>query len=84
MNRFIIIKDINTFIQQGQGCIKLIKSDGKDFYNVIKDFYLEANAVLLSIQEAFSKNPEEKYHSFHNFNLFSTLIMLRNISWAAY
>ncbi len=28
---------INTFIQQG--CIKLIKSDGKDMYNVTKAFY---------------------------------------------
>ncbi len=27
----------NTFILQG--CIKLIKSDDKDIYNVTKDFY---------------------------------------------
>ncbi len=33
----IFFKDINTFIQQG--CIKLIKSDSKDIYNVTKDFY---------------------------------------------
>ncbi len=28
---------INTFTQQG--CIKLMKSDTKDIYNVAKDFY---------------------------------------------
>ena len=30
------IKEINTFIQQG--CIKSIKSDSKDIYNVTKDY----------------------------------------------
>ncbi len=32
-------KEINTFIYQG--CIKLIKSDDKDIYNVTKDFYFK-------------------------------------------
>ena len=30
------MKEINTFIQQG--CIKSIKSDSKDIYNVTKDY----------------------------------------------
>ncbi len=29
----------NTFMQQG--CIKLVKSDCKDIYNVLKDFYFK-------------------------------------------
>ncbi len=32
----IFFKEINTFIQQGH--IKLIKSDSKSIYSVIKDF----------------------------------------------
>ncbi len=31
-----MLKEINTLIQQG--CIKLIKSDSKDIYDVIKYF----------------------------------------------
>ncbi|XDV46539.1 hypothetical protein PO909_014421, partial [Leuciscus waleckii] len=31
----LFFKEMNTFIQQG--CIKLIKSDSKDIYNVTKD-----------------------------------------------
>ncbi len=33
------IRKNNIFIQQG--CIKLIKSDSKDIYNVSKDFYFK-------------------------------------------
>ncbi len=35
----IILKEMSTFIHQG--CIKLIKSDSKDVYNVTKDFYFK-------------------------------------------
>ncbi len=35
----IILKEINIF--NHQGCIKLIKSDGKDPYNVAKYFCLK-------------------------------------------
>jgi len=34
-----VLKEINTFINQG--CIKLIKSKSKVIYNVAKDFYLK-------------------------------------------
>ncbi len=33
------LEEINDFIQQG--CIKLIKSDSKDIYNVTKDCYFK-------------------------------------------
>jgi len=33
------LKEIITFIQQGH--IKLIKSEGKNIYNVTKDFYFK-------------------------------------------
>jgi len=29
-------------------CIKLIKCDSKDIYNITQDFYLKINAVLLN------------------------------------
>ncbi len=41
-NYFILkkfLEEINDFIQQG--CIKLIKSDSKDMYNVTKDCYFK-------------------------------------------
>ncbi len=41
---FLIIKNnkkIKNYIFIQQGCIKLIKSDNKDIYNVTKDFYLK-------------------------------------------
>ncbi len=37
ITRLYFFEEINTFIQQGW--IKLINSDSKDIYNVIKDFY---------------------------------------------
>ncbi len=39
---------MNTFIQQG--CIKLIKSDNKDIYNV--NYFFIINAAKLSAQES--------------------------------
>ncbi len=36
---FFFFLEINTFIQQG--CIKLIKSDITDIYNVTKDLYFK-------------------------------------------
>ncbi len=36
---FVCLKEIDTFIQQG--CIKLIKSEGIDIYNVTVDFYFK-------------------------------------------
>ncbi len=33
------LKEMNTFIQPG--CIKLIKSDSEDIYNITKDFYFK-------------------------------------------
>ncbi len=35
----ILFKEINTFIQQG--CIKLVKTDNKDLYIVLKPFYFK-------------------------------------------
>ncbi len=35
----IFFKDMNAFAQQG--CIKLIKSDSKNIYNVTKDLYFK-------------------------------------------
>jgi len=37
------VKKINTLIQQG--CIKLIKSDRKDIYNVTKKIPFQINAL---------------------------------------
>ncbi len=54
----------------------------KDIYSVTKDFYLNKNAVLFNF--LFIKRI---YHGFHKnmkqHKLFSTLIVLINVSWAA-
>ncbi len=41
---YMFLEDINTFIQ---GCIKIIKSDSKDVYDVTKDFISERELDLL-------------------------------------
>ncbi len=41
----MFLEDINTFIQQG--CIKMIKSDSKDVYDVTKDYISERELDLL-------------------------------------
>ncbi len=47
---------MNTFIQQG--CIKLIKSDSKDIYNVTKTLFFK----LMPLFTFYStKNPEKKF-----------------------
>jgi len=66
------LKEVNIFTQQG--CIKLIKSDSKDNYNVKEDCFF-----LLSIHERFTYFPQ-KYEAVQ---LFWTLVIIRNISWAA-
>ncbi len=38
-------REMNTYIQQG--CIKLIKTDSKDIYNVRKDYCLKKVSVFL-------------------------------------
>ncbi len=71
-----------NFIQQG--CINLIKSDSKDIYNVKKRFYFNkcCSFELLFVKESWNK----MYYSFHKkyeaAQLFSTLIINRNVSWA--
>ncbi len=42
-----------------QRCIKLIKSDSKDIYNVTIGFYFKCFYFELSI------NPEKNYHNVH-------------------
>ncbi len=38
-SHYTFLGEINTFVQQG--CIKLIKSDGEEMYNVTKDLYFK-------------------------------------------
>ncbi len=54
----------NTSIQQG--CIRLIKSDSKDIYNVTKD--LISNNCFLFIKHSWKTT---KDHSFHNIRTIS-------------
>ncbi len=61
-------------------CIKLIKNDNKNIYNVTKDFQINAVPLIFySLKRILKKNPQ-KYEAAQ---LFSTLIMRSNISWAA-
>ncbi len=64
-----------TFIKQGH--IKLIKSNIKDIYNVSKDFL-----NFLFVKESRKKVwfPQKIYYIAQ---LYSTLIIIRNVSWAA-
>lgn len=39
ISNFYFFLEINTFISQG--CIKLLTSDSKAFYNATKDFYMK-------------------------------------------
>ncbi len=51
---------INTFIQQG--CIKLIKSESKDFYNVTKDYISnKCCSFELSISQRILEENVSKY-----------------------
>ncbi len=51
----IFFKEINTFIQQGH--IKLIQSDSKSIYSVIKDLVLiKCCSFELSIQQWWAEN----------------------------
>ncbi len=52
---YIFLKEINTFIKQG--CIKLIKSDSKNIYDVAKDFHKK--------KKNYKKNPEKMHQSLH-------------------
>ncbi len=47
------IRKNNIFIQQG--CIKLIKSDSKDIYNVSKDFYFKWMLFYLTFGGSWKK-----------------------------
>ncbi len=73
-----MVKEMNMFIQQG--CIKLIKSGSKDIL-------LWINAVLLTFLFIKESWKNEMYHIFHKnmkqHNFFLTLIIVRNVSWAA-
>ncbi len=63
-------------------CFKLIKSGSKDIYHVTKPIF-QINVELPIHQRIMKKI----YHSFHKkyeaAQLFSTLIIIRNVSWAA-
>ncbi len=49
------LREINTFIQQG--CIKLIKNDSKEIYNVTKYFYFKnCYSFELHIHQRIQKN----------------------------
>ncbi len=54
---YFISQEFNTFVQQG--CIKLIKSDNKDMYNVAKDFYFRQ---MLFFWTFYSE--KKSYHGF--------------------
>ncbi len=53
----------------------LIKSDSKDIYNVTNDFYSSQNPEKQNV----SRFPQKYWVA----QLFSTLIIIRNVSWAA-
>jgi len=63
-----------------QRCIKLIKSDSKDIYNVTKHFYFKW------MMFSFIKNPEKKcitvFTKILSKTAVSTLIIIINVSWA--
>ncbi len=69
---FVFLFYINTFIRQG--CYKLIKSDSKDIYNVIKIFRLEK----------YPENPEKICIMVFITILSSTTVFNidNNVSWA--
>ncbi len=51
---------LSIFFGFQEGCVKLIKNDSKDIYNVTKDFY-EINAVL-SIYQIIQKKSKNCFH----------------------
>ncbi len=73
-----IHKKDNTFIQHKLNCSK---SDSKDINNCTEIFYFnKCCSFELSIYQIILKN--KMYHSFHKNigQLFSTLIIIRNVS----
>ncbi len=44
------IKNLGAKMKKKQGCIKLIKSDRKDIYNVAKDFCFKQMLLFLFIK----------------------------------
>ncbi len=58
---YIRFKSLEILVFWKQGCIKLIKSDSKDIWNVTFNTF-EINAVLLNYLTFYSVNLKKKYH----------------------
>ncbi len=73
---------LNTSVKK-LNALHCLKSDSKDIYNVINISILN-NCCFLTF--CSSENPENMYQNFHKNigapQLFSTLIIIRNIYWA--
>ncbi len=67
-----IVSPFMSLIQQG--CIKLTKRYSEDFYTDTKDFDFKEKLLFWTFYSSPSKKRQQ---------LFSTLIIIRNVSWAA-
>ncbi len=74
--RYSISQEMYAFFNQVGN--KLIKSDSKDIYNVTKEFYFKS--MLFYLSKDHKKWVSQKYWAAQ---LFSTLIIIRNVSCAA-
>ncbi len=84
---FIFLNILIFFTEEG--CIQLV-GDSRDIYNVTKYFYLKKKLFFWTFY--LSKNPEKKSWKIKcitlstkmfSTQLFSTLLIIRNVSWAA-
>ncbi len=72
------LKESNIFVQQG--CIKLIKIGSKENYKVVKCCSFELSIHQRIMKNKYTTVSPQKYEAAQ---LFSTLIKIKSVSWAA-